>query len=104
MQDNFEINLPLVIRYNRAGQRLPLIGSLAFGIGLGWASEKPAIEVEYDGNSAQTLIYWMGEIGFDLPDTELEGIFRIHHRSDGYGTMSYDAGSNALAIGLRRRF
>ncbi|PWJ14395.1 hypothetical protein [Jannaschia seohaensis] len=46
----------------------------------------------------------MDEIGFDLPGTETEGVLRLHHRSDGFGAFPTNAGSNALTVGLRRRF
>lgn len=104
VQDHFEINAPLVVRYDRAGQRLPAISSLAFGLGLSWASEKPQVEIDNDGDTTRVLIYWMSEVGLDLSGTEMEGILRVHHRSDGYGVFPEDSGSNALAVGVRRRF
>lgn len=104
LQDHFEVNAPLVVRYDRSDRRLPAISSLAFGFGLSWASEKPDVEVENDGDSTRTMIYWMIEAGLDLPKTEVEGILRLHHRSDGYGLFPVDAGSNALVVGVRRRF
>ncbi|PWJ14396.1 hypothetical protein [Jannaschia seohaensis] len=56
-QDQLELNAPLVVRYDRAGQPLPAIGSLAFGLGLSWASEKPPVEIDDDGDTTQTLFY-----------------------------------------------
>lgn len=103
-QDNFEINAPLTLRYNRRGDFLPALVSLAFGFGVSWASEVPQTEINRDGASAQTMFYWMGELQFDLPNTDIDLVTRIHHRSDGYGVWSVDSGSNALVIGLRKSF
>ncbi|NNF72467.1 MAG: hypothetical protein HKN02_09775 [Rhodobacteraceae bacterium] len=104
LQSNMEINVPLVVRYHRAGRRLPALETMAFGLGLSWASEKPAAEVARDGDSAQVLIYWMAEVQFDLPNTELEAVIRLHHRSDAYGLFDVDSGSNSWVLGLRKRY
>ena len=103
-QNNFEINTPLTVRYNRHGDFFRTLESIAFGFGLSWASEIPQTEIDRDGASTQTMFYWMGELQFDLPNTELELVTRIHHRSDGYGVWGVDSGSNALTIGLRKSF
>ncbi|MDW4499011.1 hypothetical protein R5H30_13530 [Sulfitobacter sp. D35] len=103
-QGHFEINTPFTVRYDRQGAYLPNLDSLAFGLGLSWASERPQVEIDRDGDSTQTLFYWMIELAYDLAQTEDELLFRIHHRSDGYGVFPIDTGSNALTIGLRRRF
>ena len=103
-QDNFEINTPLTVRYNRESDVLSSLESLAFGLGLSWASEKPQTEVDRNGDTNQTMFYWMGELQFDLPNTDLDLVTRIHHRSDGYGVWEVDSGSNALVIGLKRTF
>jgi hypothetical protein len=104
IQDHVEVNAPLVLRYDRAGHRIAPIGSLAFGIGPSWASEKPQVEIDLDGDTTRTMIYWMGEVGFDLPGDTVEGVLRLHHRSDGYGLFPVDSGSNAVVVGFRRRF
>ena len=103
-QSNFEINTPLTVRYNRPGRILPWWESAAFGLGISWASEDPQTEFDRNGAATQVLFYWMGELAFDLPETDMEFVFRLHHRSDGYGIWEVDSGSNALALGLRKRF
>ena len=103
-QSNFEINTPLTVRYNWKGEFLSPLESLAFGFGISWASEVPQTEIDRDGASAQTMFYWMAELQFDLPNTEIDFVTRLHHRSDGYGVWDADSGSNALAIGLRKSF
>jgi len=103
-QTNFEINTPLTVRYNRRGDFFPSLEALAFGLGVSWASEVPQTEADRDGASTQTMFYWMGELQFDLPNTEIDLVTRIHHRSDGYGVWDVDSGSNALVIGLRKSF
>lgn len=62
-------------------------------------------QIDHQG-SAKVLFY----LGFDLtfslanlPNTEL--VFRIHHRSGGYGTLGgMKEGNNANVIGIRQRF
>ncbi|MEL6425161.1 MAG: hypothetical protein AAFQ33_06865 [Pseudomonadota bacterium] len=103
-QDNLEANLPVVVRYHRDGTVLNALESVAFGLGVSVANEKPEGEVRRNGDSNAMLVYWMAEMQFDLPRTEVEGILRLHHRSDGYGLFPVDSGSNGFALGLRRRF
>jgi hypothetical protein len=62
-------------------------------------------QIDYKG-SAKALFY----LGFDLafalanfPNTEL--VFRVQHRSGGYGTLgAMKEGNNANVIGIRQRF
>ncbi len=103
-QSNLEINTPLTLRYHRVGENFPWFEAIAFGLGISWASEVPATEVNRNGASTQTMFYWMGELQFDLPATDIDLVTRIHHRSDGYGIFEVDSGSNALVIGLRHSF
>lgn len=103
-QTHFEINTPLTVRYNRRGDFFRALESFSFGFGISWASEVPQTEIDRDGRSTQTMFYWMGELQFDLPETDFDLITRLHHRSDGYGVWSADSGSNALVVGLRTSF
>jgi hypothetical protein len=103
-QDHWEANLPVVIRYRPKPDWPARIESIAFGIGLSHSSKVPQVEIDIDGNSRRTLIYWMGELEFDLVLQNTTLITRIHHRSDAFGLLPVDAGSNGLVIGFRRRF
>lgn len=79
--------------------------SVAFGMGPSFATEKPRAEVLNEGDSQQWMLYWMLEMSLNLPQQpNIALITRLHHRSEGYGLIAEDGGSNALAIGLKYRF
>ena len=103
-QDNLEFNLPVILRYHPRNPVLPGLDSVAFGIGLSTASKDPQTEIDRDGETSKTLVYWMGELEFRHPNDDTAFILRLHHRSDAYGLFSTDSGSNALVFGLKRRF
>lgn len=103
-QDHLEFNLPFVIRYYPERPLLPWLESLAFGIGLSTTTKAPQTEIDRDGETSRTLVYWMGEFAFSLPREDTSLVFRLHHRSDAYGAFSTDSGSNALALGIRWQF
>lgn len=103
-QDHLEFNLPVVARYHARRPYLPSFHSVAFGIGLSTTSKKPKIEIDRDGQTTNTLVYWMLDVEFDLPPPNTSLSFRLHHRSDAFGLFDTDSGSNALAVGIRRRF
>lgn len=103
-QDHFEFNLPVVVRYAPVKPFPSGLRSVAFGLGLSYATKIPRTETDRDGESRHTLIYWMGEVEFALGDMDTTLIARIHHRSDAYGLLSTDSGSNAIVLGLRKRF
>jgi hypothetical protein len=101
-QDHWEINAPVA-----TGRVAPFAGvdaSLAFGLGLSFASETPALEVANESASEAVMVYWMIEAEAGLPPEDWSLVGRIHHRSTGFGLFGDDGGSNALALGLRRRF
>ena len=100
-QTHQEGNLPLVLRYHIGPDTV--VSSVAYGLGLSWVSEKPRGELRRKGDANATQVYWMGEIEFNLPETTLDAVVRLHHRSDAYGLFPVDNGSNAFALGLRHR-
>ncbi len=102
-QTNWEANLATVLRYTPANQIGP-VRSVAFGIGPSFASEAPAEELARNGTARPELIYWMGELEFGRPDSRTRGFARIHHRSNGYGLLGPQTGSNSLVLGLRHSF
>lgn len=106
LQEHWEFNALATLRWEKFFWDDWLDTSVAFGLGPSYATEKPAIEIENDGDSANFLLYWMLELAIvpyaKRPDIEL--ITRIHHRSNAYGLAAEEGGSNALALGIRYRF
>lgn len=102
-QDHLEFNVPFYARYSTPeGWRI--FKSFTFGLGLSYATKVPQTEIDRDGQSTREMFYWMGEIEFHLPSDDYTMVFRLHHRSDGYGVFEENSGSNALVLGLRRKF
>lgn len=79
--------------------------SIAFGNGLSWATEVPALEELFhpDTGGTQLLYHIAVEIAFELPSIpDWETFVRVHHRSGVFGVFDdVDGGSNVLALGLR---
>ena len=77
----------------------------AFGEGLSWATEVPALEKADPTNSAnrQLLNYILLEVTFAIPESPWSLVTRIHHRSGVFGLFGH-SGSNVLEAGIRYRF
>ncbi len=104
-QTHWEVNAPLAVaRWSRFPWGERLATSAAFAIGPSFASETPRLEVRNQGESSRAMVYWMIEVEAGRPDSDWSLVGRLHHRSTAYGTFGDDGGSNALALGLRRRF
>lgn len=105
-QDHWEFNLLGVLRWDNFFWDDWLETSTAFGLGASYATAHPEVEIENDGETANLLVYWMLELAVapfkSLP--QWEWLARIHHRSDAFGLVADDGGSNALAFGVRYRF
>ena len=101
-QDHLEFNLPVFVRYEP--ERLRPFRGLAFGIGPSYATAVPEIEVETRGGSQRALLYWAIEAEFSSPLRETTIYTRLHHRSNGYGSIAEEGGSNIIVLGLRRRW
>ena len=102
-QSHLEVNMQVVGSYLPQSGWLEPLDRFSFGLGLSYATDLPETELARDGETQRVLIYWMGELGFDI-STDTELLFRLHHRSDGFGLLDANAGSNVLAVGLRRAF
>ncbi len=106
LQDHWEFNALGVLRWEPFFWDRWLETSAAFGLGGSYATEKPQVEIDNDGETSRFLVYWMLELAVApfsaRPDLEL--IARIHHRSDAFGLVADDGGSNALALGIKYRF
>lgn len=98
-QDHTEFNLPVTLKLST--EPLRPLRSLGFGIGPSFATEVPPIEVETRGGSEQLLLYWMIEAEFASPSPAATIYGRLHHRSNGFGTVAENGGSNVLVIGVR---
>lgn len=104
-QDHWEFNLPIIgIRWHRFPWDDHLATSFAWGIGPSYATQIPEIELETNTSSSHWLVYWFAELTFGPPTKNWELLFRLHHRSDSFGLVADDGGSNALGAGLRYRF
>jgi hypothetical protein len=104
-QTHWEFNGPLAVaRWTRFPWNETVATSAAFGIGPSFATEVPAFEVERDGDSSRAMIYWVMEVEFGAPGSDWSVVSRLHHRSPAWGLAGDDGGSNALALGVRRRF
>lgn len=107
-QDNREINLALTLRYLPFYWDSIVDTSFAFGNGLSYATQRPALEEEAAGeeHTSQVLYYILVEWAFSLANHPRWDLFwRIHHRSGVYSRLAgEDAVSNFVGVGLRYRF
>jgi len=105
IQTHWELNALVAVRWEAFWWDDILDTSVAFGLGPSYATDTPEIEIQNDGDTARLLIYWMFELAVGLPDyPRLALITRIHHRSNAFGWVADNGGSNALALGLKWRF
>ena len=104
VQDHFEFNLPVIGRWQKFPWNKVVDTSFAFGLGLSWATEEPKVEKMLNDSTQQLLIYWLIEIALGPPNANWAMVFRLHHRSDAFGLIAEDGGSNTLAAGLKFRF
>ncbi len=105
-QDYGEIGLPLTMRYRPVEPWPKFFESVAFGVGLSYTTDESDVEID-NGNGeevSQTLIYWMFETEFATNNPNRRWFVRIHHRSDGFETITPEGGSNALVLGIRQDF
>lgn len=102
LQTNWEFNALATVRWEAFWWDDFVDTSVAFGLGPSYATDKPEIEIENDGDTSRFLVYWMLELAAALPShPRIALIARIHHRSDAYGLVADEGGSNALAVGLK---
>ena len=103
-QSNWEFNALLATRWYRFPWNETVATTMAFGLGLSYATEVPEVEVELEDSSEQLLFYWVWEMTFAPPGAPWGVSLRLHHRSTGFGLMAEDGGMNAIALGLRFEF
>lgn len=100
-QDNLEFNLALVARWHRFWWDDKVDTSLAFGMGPSWATEKPQVEEEINGTTERFLVHWFSELALGPPGGRWAAVFRLHHRSDAFGLVAEEGGSNTLGLGVK---
>jgi len=101
-QDHWEFNaVPIVLRWHRFPWSGRVATSAAFGLGLSYATELPPVEVQLEGESHQTLVYWVLEMTAGPAKSRWAASLRIHHRSVAYGLMGDEGGMNAVGLGVR---
>lgn len=103
-QDHVAVNLPALINFEPQSRWSGPLQRVGFGIGLSFASKPPQVEIDRSGESQETLVFWMADLGVQGPFEDSEVFLRLHHRSDGFGLFEADAGSNAIVLGLRKGF
>jgi len=103
-QTHWEFNaVPVVLRWHRFPWSERVATSAAFGLGLSYATELPPVEVLLEGESHQTLVYWVLEMTAGPVNSRWAASLRIHHRSVAYGLMGDEGGMNAVGLGVRFR-
>lgn len=98
-QNHLEITTPVFVRTPRPHSRF--LPSLAYGLGLSYATEPPEIEIDRTGESTELLAHWFFELEFGNAELGWRPFVRLHHRSHAWETFGARTGSNAVFIGLR---
>lgn len=85
-----------------------LTTTIALSTGLNWASEVSDLEAERSNDTGgyQWQHFFSPEVTFALPSRpDVELLFRLHHRSGGYGLINDAGGASQYGtVGLRWRF
>jgi hypothetical protein len=103
--DHWEFNGALTGRWEKFPWDASLDTSLAFGIGPSYATDEPEVEIDNNDETSKFLVYWMIELALGLPEyPQTALILRLHHRSDAWGLINKDGGSNGIGCGIKYRF
>jgi hypothetical protein len=103
-QSHWEFNVAGGPRWHRFPWSDRIETTAAFGIGLSYATEIPAVEVALEETSERLLVYWMMEATLAPPGSRWAVSLRLHHRSTGFGLFADEGGMNALGAGVRIDF
>lgn len=101
LQDHLEFNTAALLRWRAFPWSRYVATSIAYGLGLSHALDRPPIEEEPDREAVRTLISMPTEVTIGPPDADWEVMFRIHHRSGAFGIFKDAGGSNFISLGLR---
>ncbi len=103
--DHWEFNGAVTGRWEKFPWDDTLDTSLAFGIGPSYATDEPQVELDNNDETSKFLIYWMIELALTLPEyPQTAFIARLHHRSNAWGLINKDGGSNGIGFGLKYRY
>jgi hypothetical protein len=98
-QTHFEFSVPLFVRTPRPEN--VLLPSLAYGLGVSYATEPPKTEIARTGESTEWLAHWFFDMEFGNDQSKVRPFVRLHHRSHAWETFAARTGSNAIVAGLR---
>ncbi|MFO7606331.1 MAG: hypothetical protein R6W72_08535 [Desulfurivibrionaceae bacterium] len=101
MQNHLELNTAALLRLRAFPWSRYVATSIAYGLGLSHAFDRPPIEEEPDRGAVRTLLSMPTEVTIGPPDADWEIMFRIHHRSGAFGIFKDAGGSNFISLGLR---
>ena len=104
LQDHNEFNLLAAYCWHLMPWSSWLNSSVAFGLGLSYATELPSVEVAVKGESDQLMAYWHLELTLGPPKSDWQAMLRLHHRSTAFGLFGEEGGANALTLGVRYAF
>jgi hypothetical protein len=107
LQNHFEFNGAVLLRWNTFPWDNHVDTSLAYGLGQSYATERPPIEEEPDRRATHVLISMPAELTFAPPKSRgspWEVMVRIHHRSGAFGLFKDAGGSNFVSLGMRYRY
>jgi hypothetical protein len=107
LQHHLEWNSAVLLRWRTFPWDRYVNTTLAYGLGLSYAQERPAIEEQPHRRAVHTLLSMPAELTFAPPSARgspWEGMLRIHHRSGAFGVVRDAGGSNFLSLGVRYRF
>lgn len=78
--------------------------SIAFGVGLSYTTEIPAVEYRKDQRVSKLLGYLGAELAIGLPSiSQWDLVCRLHHRSGAKGVIGYGE-SNYICAGVKFKF
>lgn len=107
LQEHVEFTaVPLAARWHWFPWSDHVSTTLGFGVGMSYAARPPQAEIVVRAEAKQLLFGWYAEATVGPPERVVEGVFRIQHRSSGFGLLEPRgrAGSDFLTGGLRVRF
>lgn len=94
-QDEQEVWAAVYLRYTKFPWNDRLLTTVAINTGVNYATDISAKEIQRSGNlkGDRLLHYLAPEVTFAHPDNpDLQLVFRLHHRSGGYGVISETKG------------
>jgi len=103
-QHHWEFNIAAMPRWRKFPWSNRIATTVAFGLGVSWATEIPEVEVALEGESHQLLAYWVIDLTIGPPRSRWVASIRLHHRSPAFGLFGDDGGMNAPSLGVRYAF